>query len=295
VTATTPVAVVMPCHNYGRYVAAALRSIADQTVIPVDVLVIDDGSTDDTAEVLAAVKVELASRLPIRVIHQSNRGLVRTLNDGVAATSAPYILFVSADDRARPELVEHLAAALDRHRTAGYAYPKMELFGGEHGVHLSYPFSPGRLIFDHNYIPGAAMARREAFEAAGGVRELTAHEDWDLWLSFLDAGWQGVFVPEVLYEWRRHATARNNQDVTTKLRLRLTILAGHPKLLVRYAYLAVPFTFSAVWRRIRVRIGPPPRYARTGSCWIEAGSDAATDVGSGGTVDEVRGDPPELR
>jgi glycosyltransferase involved in cell wall biosynthesis len=280
---TTPVAVVMPCHNYGRYVAEALRSIADQTVRPAEVLVIDDGSTDDTADVLAGLERELADRLPIRVIYQQNHGLVRTLNDGVAATSAPYVMFASADDRARPQLIEQLSAALDRDQSAGYAYPKMQLFGDEHGIHLSYPFSAGRLIFDHNYIPGAAMVRRRAFVEAGGIKNLAAHEDWDMWLGFLDAGWRGVFVPEVLYEWRRHAAARNHQDRRAKLELRLAILTGHPRLLVRYSYLAVPFTVRSMWRRLRVRFGPAPPYARTVSCWIEAGSDA-------GFADQASGD-----
>jgi glycosyltransferase involved in cell wall biosynthesis len=267
---TTDVAVVMPCHNYARYVAEAVRSVADQTVRPSDVLIIDDGSSDDSAEVLAALHSELADRLPIRVVSRANRGLVRTLNEGVADTSAPYIMFASADDRAHPQLIEKLAAALDANPRAGYAYPKMELFGDEVGVYLSYPFSPGRLIFDHNYVPGAAMVRRVAFDAVGGVRDLRAHEDWDLWLGFLEAGWRGVFVPEVLYDWRRHVAARNHQDTRTKLALRLSILAGHPRLLVRYSYLAVPFTISSIWRRLRVRLDSRSPYARTASGWIES-------------------------
>lgn len=269
---STPVAVVLPCYNYGRYAAESLRSLAAQTVVPTEVLVVDDGSTDDSGAVLDALADELRDRLPITVVHQSNRGIVRTLNEGLAATSAPYVLFVSPDDRTLPQLVEKLSQALDRSPAAGYAYPKMQLFGDEEGVYLTFPFSPGRLIFDHNYVPGASMVRREAFESVGGFRELAAFEDWDLWLSFLDKGWKGVLVPEVLYEWRRHATARSHQSVSSKMRLRLAILRGHPRSLVRYGLWAVPVTVSSLWRRLRIRLPlrPPSGYARSTSAWIEA-------------------------
>jgi glycosyltransferase involved in cell wall biosynthesis len=260
----------MPCHNYAAYVGEAVRSIAEQSVTPAEVLVIDDGSTDESAQVLHDLADELRGRTPLRVVSQENRGLIRVLNEGVAATSAPYILFVSADDRTRPQLVERLAEALDAHPEAGVAYSKMTLFGDEEGVYLTYPFSTGRLIFDHNYVPGAAMVRRSALDSVGGFRELPAHEDWDLWLGMVESGWRGVLVPEVLYEWRRHGAARNHQSARTKRRLRMGIISAHKQLLLRYAHLAIPYTGSALWRRIRLRLGPPPPYARTASgCWIE--------------------------
>jgi glycosyltransferase involved in cell wall biosynthesis len=269
---TTPVAVVMPCYNYGRYAAEALRSLALQTMRPTEVLVIDDGSTDDSLDVLRGLASELRDTVPITVVHQSNRGIVRTLNEGVAATSAPYVLFVSPDDRSLPALVEKLATALDRNPSTGYAYPKMRLFGDEEGVYLTFPFSPGRLLFDHNYIPGASMVRRAAFNSVGGFRELAAFEDWDLWLGFLDRGWKGVLVPEVLYEWRQHPTSRSHQSVANRLQLRAAILAGHPRSLLRYSLLAVPVTAWSLWRRLRVRspILRPASYARASSAWIES-------------------------
>jgi glycosyltransferase involved in cell wall biosynthesis len=266
----------MPCHNYAAYVEEAVRSIAAQSVTPAEVVVVDDGSTDASAHVLKDLAGELGDRIPLRVVSQENRGLIRVLNEGAAATTSPYILFVSADDRARPQLVERLAAALDAHPDAGVAYSKMTLFGDEVGVSLTYPFSPGRLIFDHNYVPGAAMVRRAALEAVGGFRELPAHEDWDLWLAMVECGWRGVLVPEELYEWRRHGAARNHQSARTKRRLRMDIVAAHKQVLVRYAHVAIPYSAAALWRRVRLRFGPPPPYARTASgCWVERPVTAA--------------------
>lgn len=273
---TTPVAVLMPCHNYAEYVGEAVRSIAEQSVPPTEMLVVDDGSTDDSAQVLRDLADELGDKIPLRIVSQDNHGLIQVLNEGVTATSAPYILFVSADDRTRPQLIERLADALDDDPEAGVAYSKMALFGDEKGVHLTYPFSTGRLIFDHNYVPGAAMVRRTALEAVGGFRALQAHEDWDFWLGMVENGWGGVLVPEVLYEWRRHGAARNHQSARTKRRLRLDIMSAHRKLLLRHVHLAIPYTAAALWRRVRLRLGPPPPYARTASgCWVERAASAA--------------------
>ena len=74
---------------------------------------------------------------------------------GCAETDAEIFAVVSADDRVRPRYVEALTAALDADPRVGFAYPLMEMFGDEQGVVRSYPFSVDRLLFDHNYIPGA--------------------------------------------------------------------------------------------------------------------------------------------
>lgn len=269
---TTPVAVVMPCHNYGRWVEEAVRSVQAQTLPPVELLVIDDGSTDDSAEILD--RLAATSPLPLRVIHQPNAGLVATLNRAVRETTAPYVAFASADDVLLPRFLERLVAALDDDPAAGFAYCKMALFGDETGVHLTYPFSAGRLIFDINYVAGASVVRRDAFDATGGFRDLPGHEDWDLWLGFVAAGWRGRLVDEVLYRWRRHPSARNHAKLSHKALLRLRILLTRPALLVRYAHVAPWWTLRGIWRRLRIVLPLPgrPRVVRGRSCWLEADS-----------------------
>ena len=206
------VAIIVPCHNYASYVAETLHSLAAQTRRPDELVVVDDGSIDDSAAVAASVLAGLGDRLPgARVVSQPNRGLVGAVARGLAETDAEIFAVVSADDRARPRYVEALAAALDADPRVGYAYPLMEMFGDEQGVVRSYPFSVDRLLFDHNYITGSAMMRRSAYEQVGGLRGLPAHEDWDLFLALAERGWPGVLVPEVLCDWRRHAAARNHR------------------------------------------------------------------------------------
>jgi glycosyltransferase involved in cell wall biosynthesis len=267
---TVPVAVLIPARNYGAYLSEALRSLADQTVDPVEVLVIDDASVDDTPEVLAAAASSFPD-LPLRVIrHETPRGFVASLIEGTRATTAPYIAHVDADDRVRPRYLEALVDALENHPEAGYAYPRVELFGTESGVMLSAPFNAARLVYDGNYIPHTGILRRSAYEATRGYRDLPSRADWDLWLAFLEVGYGGLFVDEVLYEWRRHPVSMTMSEPSRAF-ARARVQLGHPGLLVRYFLPGMPHLAITVWRRIRTRIpvGNPP-FARTASCWLEA-------------------------
>lgn len=265
------IAVIVPCHNYGHFAGEALRSIAGQSEPPAEVLVIDDGSTDGSLAALQAICNELSGVLPLRLLSQPQRGLAATVARGFAETKSACVVLVSADDRVGPRFLESLSRALEADPRAGFAYPKMALFGDERGVCQSYPWSLDRLIFDHNYVPGIALVRRDAYAATRGMRELRAHEDWDLWLSFAESGFHGVFVPEVLYEWRRHGGARNLQPARVRVGLRIQILATHRSLVLRRWRSAIPWSVYAVARRLFQRV--PFRVSgsrRSKSCWVEA-------------------------
>ena len=267
------VAVVIPCHNYGEYLAAALRSLAAQTLLPEEIVVVDDGSTDDTQSVLATVSGELP--LLIRVIrHAQPLGVAAAMSAGIAASKAPYFAIVDADDTCEPRYLERLSHALDENPQAGFAYPKMRLVGAEQGVYVTHSYDPARLLFEGNYIPMVSLIRRVAFESTGGFRQLPTHVDWDLWLSLAEMGWSGVLVDEILYNWRRHPGAMTHQPTVSRLKTRLDILSRHRRLVLRYLPWALPWTVAAIWRRIRLRLPGNPRVRRTPSGWVE--SEAAS-------------------
>jgi glycosyltransferase involved in cell wall biosynthesis len=268
-TAPEQVALVVPCHNYGRYAAESLASVAAQTVSPAEVVVVDDGSTDDSAAVLEVACRDLASSMSVQLVTQSHQGLAAAVATGLARTASPLFAVVSADDRLLPGFVSSLSRALHDRPDAAFAYPKMRLFGDESGIYKTYAFDVDRLLFDQNYVPGIAMMRRDAYADVGGLRDLVAFEDWDLFLALAERGWSGVLVPEVLYEWRRHSVARSRRSVSSRLALRGRILAGHHRLLVRRAHMAVPWTAYSVGRRAGARFGGKGASRRSQSAWVE--------------------------
>lgn len=273
---TLPVVVLIPARNYGEYIEEALRSLATQTALPAEVLVIDDGSTDDTPAVLDRLIRELPD-LSIRVKrHDKSIGFVNSLVEGTQLTDAPYIAHVDADDRVLPQYLERLVDALEANPDVAYVYPRMRLFGAETGVVLSGPFNPARLVYDGNYLTHIGIIRRTAYESSRGYRDIPSRADWDLWLSFLEAGHVSLFVDEVLYEWRRHSASMTmSEPVRAFARLRVQL--GHPRLLLRYFLPGLPHLARSIWRRVRLRIPfGTPRYARSASTWLEVPSSAHT-------------------
>jgi glycosyltransferase involved in cell wall biosynthesis len=201
------ISIVVLCHNYALFLAEAIESALLQDYSNLEVIVIDDGSTDDSLEV--ANRYE--SR--VKVLTQPNEGLARTCNRGAREAAGDYFLFLSADDWLESTYVSELSDALARTPEASFAYCAARLFGAESRVAPSRPFSAFMLIRGRNYINGSALTRRDDYLAAGGYPEDLPEggfDDWDFWLTMLDRGHRGTYVPKPLLHWRRHAGGSKN-------------------------------------------------------------------------------------
>jgi glycosyltransferase involved in cell wall biosynthesis len=178
---------VVPTYNYGRYVAAAVASALQQTRPPDEVVVIDDGSTDDTRARLA----EFGDR--IRYSHQENRGLSAARNAGLRAARGDYVALLDSDDVWHPRKLEHQAAVL-----AAQASPPGLLaaasFGFEderalpafrlsepRGGHVELSFR--ELLGNRAFCPSSVVLHRSSVLELGGFDEsLRSVEDLDMWL-----------------------------------------------------------------------------------------------------------------
>jgi glycosyltransferase involved in cell wall biosynthesis len=220
------VSIIIPCYNYGRFLSEAIESALEQTHVPLEVIVIDDGSTDDSYEV--------ASRFvpAVEVISQPNMGLIAVLNRGLREAAGEFFVILSADDALRPSYVETLLGALLRQPGAAYAYSAMEYFGARSGVFPAKPFSPA-LLLAGNYINATALTRRADALEVGGFHSNpeNAWEDWDFWLRLLESGKYGVAVPDPLLCYRRHETTSRNPPSRRKaLQALNAVRAAHPHL-----------------------------------------------------------------
>ena len=197
---TPRVSVVMPVRDGERFLDEAVESILGQTVSDLELLVVDDGSTDSTPELLA----RLSARDARIVVHsQAPAGLTVALNAGCDLASAPLIARMDADDVAMPDRLERQIAYLDAH-------PAVALLGGgivlvdEHGREIDR--EPGRARLDfmvRNELTHATVVMRaEAFEALGGYR-FDQSEDYDLWLRF-DERHDVAALAEPVIRYRLH-------------------------------------------------------------------------------------------
>lgn len=205
------VTAIIPTFNYGRFVARAVTSVLAQTYPNLECIVVDDGSTDDTQEVLRAFGDQ------IKVIRQPNTGLSAARNRGIAEARGRYIAFLDADDWWSPVKIATQVEWLETHPGVGCVGCGREHVESDGCVstlaglpnHRSRRETLRDLAVRAFWVSGSgsgALVRAEVLSAAGGFDEsLTAAEDWDLWLR-LAALTDIDNVPAVLTTIRRHGT-----------------------------------------------------------------------------------------
>jgi hypothetical protein len=203
------IAVIIPAYNNAHYLRECLDSVLGQTCPVSEVIVVDDGSLDNTREVVESYPG------PVRYFRQENAGAPSARNAGVRQTSSPWIAFLDADDRWDPRKIELQVKALEANPGAILCYTAVRLFSaeGDGGVLRATPVD--RLWPAMRYANGIAlstvMMRRDAFAAAGGFDEkLPPCEDWDLWFR-LGPGcpMAAVEEPVTLYRLTPTSISRN--------------------------------------------------------------------------------------
>lgn len=204
------VSVVLPFRDAADTLAAALDSIAAQTLRDWECLLIDDGSTDASAELARA----RAAADPRWRLLDAGGGLVDALNRGIAAARAPLIARMDADDVAMPERLERQAAAFAADPALAVVSCLVEAFPAElvtDGMRRYLDWLNGlttaaairdALFVESPIAHPSAMLRADAVRAIGGYRAFDGPEDYDLWLRLLLAGGRAEKVPRVLLRWR---------------------------------------------------------------------------------------------
>jgi hypothetical protein len=233
------VSIVIPAYNQARYLAQAIESCLAQTHSDLEVVVVDDGSTDETPAVVA----RFANR--IRCVRQANAGLPAARNRGFRESTGGYVCFLDADDWFHPEKIRKQAEVLDADAAAGFVYCDIETVDeggrpvakqpsvGAVGAELSGNILPV-LIKAGYFPPHTVMMRRRVLEELGGFDpELGGHADYDLWLRAAAAGHRAVYLDERLASYRTHAgsMSRDGRHMGETRQAALTKLArSHPDL-----------------------------------------------------------------
>lgn len=203
------VSVVIPCYNQARYVAESVASALTQREPPREVIVVDDGSTDDPAAALAA----FGGR--VRLLRQENRGLAGARNRGLRAAGGDYVLFLDSDDLLEPEALGRLRALLEGRPASGLAYCAWRQIDAA-GAQVLGEVRPGGhadplrglLLRRFFFFASAALIRRGCIEQLGGFDEgLPWGEDADMWLRIVGAGYGLAYLDEALVRYRVHGAS----------------------------------------------------------------------------------------
>ena len=208
------ISVLIPVWHAVRFLPAALDSVLAQTFPDFEVIAVDDGTSDGSAEVLAAFA---ARDTRVRVVRQQNQGIVASLNRALELARAPFVARMDHDDVSRPDRFAKQIAYLRQHPEVAAVSGAMDVIDQD-GAYLrteEFPTLPAavesELLYRNCVCHPAVMARTEALRKVGGYRkDAQFAEDYDLWLRISEVG-RMANLPDVLLSYRLHPVRMSTQ------------------------------------------------------------------------------------
>jgi glycosyltransferase involved in cell wall biosynthesis len=232
------VSIIIPCYNAASFVRDALDSALAQDYDALEIIVVNDGSTDDLETRLAPYM-----RNPrVKILAQENRGLSAARNRGIHASRGVYLKFLDADDWLRRDAVSKQVAAFQNNPALGLVYCDVQRVDAAGKPLDDYSIANTRRILNGDilpsllvggyFTPNTVLVPRAVLDHVGLFDEtLSAREDYQLWLRIACEGYLAYFVPEKLAYYRRHASNMTNDAewmAETHLRALDTVVARYP-------------------------------------------------------------------
>lgn len=208
------VSVVMPCYNDAKYLQEAVMSVLDSSYPNIEVLIVNDGSTDNTKEVGLLLEKQYSN---VIYLEQSNHGVAAARNYGVEQSSGQLILPLDADDKISKDYVALAAQVLQNKEQMKVVYCEAEFFGNKSGDWRLPQFSR-KMLARENMIFSSAMYRKKDFIDCGGYSEsmLGGWEDWEFWISMLKDGGKVYKIPKVCFFYRIKPPEKSRRKGTNR-------------------------------------------------------------------------------
>ena len=208
-------AVIITCHNYGRYLLEAINSVNNQTIPPEELIIIDDSSTDNTKNI--------AKKHEVDYIRVNCRNRLEARFKGVENTKSDVLCFLDADDKLSPEYIEKGMACFGLNNKIGIVYSDMQRFGNDNSKWAAPQFSKEKL-HRQNFMHAGSLVLREALVSSMAFKLAfkfhsdsdlwSAFEDWYVWKQIIEQGWSAYKQP-TLYEYRIHDNNLTKQTAKT--------------------------------------------------------------------------------
>lgn len=196
------VSIVVTCYNYEKYVGEAIESALRQTYKNLEVIVIDDGSTDNSLEVINRFNSKL------RVISRKNKGIVYTRNEALRVAKGDFLCFLDADDYFDNDYIEKMLVVAQRHN-ADIVYPNWRVFGDEEYIKEFKDFDLQLLIEQQIHCTSESLIRLSGVGDSQFESETVA-EDWDFFLGLALKGRSFKYAPNCYINYRVKANSRGS-------------------------------------------------------------------------------------
>lgn len=218
------VSVVIPAYNHEKFIAECLHSVINQTYKNVEIIVINDGSTDKTAEIVEDIIA--TTHVAIRFIKKNNEGLIKTLNQSIPLIKGEYVAFLASDDVWLLDKIEKQIVAINDHSDCSFVYTDCYFAYKNNLTNLRYSsykrhlkkliagktfhFFP-TLIKENLVITTTVLIRTELLRQAGLFDSTLVFEDYDMWLRLAKLG-TTIYIDEPLAYYRLHDTNFSKQN-----------------------------------------------------------------------------------
>ena len=220
------VSIIIPCYNNEKYVAEAIESAINQTYKNIEVVCINDGSTDNSANIIQNYADKYSNIVFIN--EENNKGVIYCRNKAIDMASGEYILPLDADDKIDSTYIEKAVPILTNNPNIGIVYCDTQLFGTINEHLRLKEFNKNDIIYE-NCICNCALFRKSDFLKAGKYKSYMTegNEDHDLWLSFMELGLGAYKIKETLFFYRKYNETSRNDNAAEKLNSILKTLIKH--------------------------------------------------------------------
>lgn len=211
-TTKTLVTVIIPCYNYSSYIKDAINSVKQQTLKGFECIIVNDGSTDNSDEIIKK-EINDDSRF-IYIYNSVNKGCSKCLNQALAIAKGKYIVRLDADDMLVSDYLQRGVYYLSQNKEAILYYTSCVCFGDGGVYTLHYQYLDYLHNLDENQIPCYAMFnRRDVMKIYGFKENIKGYEDWDLWTRLLyDNNKKVIYDKTFGYLYRRHENSKLLKD-----------------------------------------------------------------------------------
>lgn len=227
------VSVIVPCYNQAQYLSESLNSVINQTYLNWECIVINDGSPDNTEEVVTLFS-EKDNR--IKYVYQENSGVATARNTGINKSGGVFILPLDADDKIREDYLEKAMQYFVDYPEIKLVYSKVQGFGAYNQECELLPYNYLTILY-RNMIYPAAFFRKSDFDKTIGFNPnmVEGYEDWDFWLSLLSEKDKVYQIPELCFYYRVKDVSRDAL-LTPKIRLSLleVLFENHKEIYEQY-------------------------------------------------------------
>ncbi len=204
------VTVVIPCYNDGLYILEALHSILNQTLKADQIIIVDDGSGQETKKVLETIKDE-----NVTIIYQENQGVCKARNNAIAQAQTDYILNLDADDYFEPTFIEKAVKILNNEpEVAAVGCLVKTLKNNTFEKEIKRPLGgDARDFIIKNSGLASSMFRKKCWQLVSGYDEkmINGYEDWEFWIAMLKHNWKMNIIQEPLFIYRIKPQSRDQK------------------------------------------------------------------------------------